>query len=189
MIEWITFEPNENSSLLKEAKALQLQACKNNDFLSQNYLPKNYNLDEQIAITLGLFQNKWISFTSLYHRSFFGNNVARTMNRYWKLPEFRINSNIIQENNIHSLSIIPQHIKIAKKYNFNSLFISREFNSFRWFKKLSKILTEKTEIKWIAHPNKVLICNNPRISSCWHNILYCSLDQKTFPNGVLNDRV
>jgi hypothetical protein len=91
----------------------------------------NYRSDlkikKSIAVSVYMQNSNIIGFSSVLHRDVFGNGV-RILNRYLKSLDYRsvpIKRKIWPDTKI----MINQQIEVAKKYNFDYVFVSRESNS------------------------------------------------------------
>lgn len=89
---------------------------------------KNYRAElkvkESIAVSVYEQDSIIVGFSSVLHREMFGNGV-RILNRYVKTFDYRavpVKRKIWDETKI----MIAQQIEVAKKYNFDYVFVSRE---------------------------------------------------------------
>lgn len=118
---------------------------------------KNYRAElkakESIAVSIYEQDSIIVGFSSVLHREMFGNGV-RILNRYVKTVDYRavpVKRKIWDETKI----MIAQQIAVAKKYNFEYVFISRESNSGSsalkyYFKELPE---------WICLADKFRVCS------------------------------
>jgi hypothetical protein len=181
---WVTFEPKDHPDLVEQVKILCEDIANEGTKLAENYSLKRFDLENQIAISLGFVDDKIVSMATLHRRPIYGDKVLRTMNRYWKKPEFKLKTAVPNKTQIASLAIIPHHVNIAKKYNYQSLFISRQEEARRYFIWLSKIFKQELNMNWTVHDQKVQVCNPASNTLCWQYIIYHSFDNITQPMPV-----
>lgn len=118
---------------------------------------KNYRSDlkikDSIAVSIYEQNSKIIGFSSILHREIFGNGV-RILNRLVKNLDHRFpngKGKLTPETKI----MINQQILIAKQYNFDYVFISRESN--RPVSSLKHYFRELSE--WQCPLEKFRVCN------------------------------
>jgi len=90
----------------------------------ENYT-RRLNFTDSIAISTYRNKNTLIGFSTVLHLPVYGNGV-RILNRFYKDPEFRKKSlQLTDETKI----MIDQQLSIAKSFNFDFAFMSRESNT------------------------------------------------------------
>lgn len=179
---WTTFEPSENPEMVGVVEKLCEDISKDDIDLAENYLPKRFDMDNQIAISLGNLEGKWVSMATLHRRPIYGKKVLRTMNRYWKHRDFRITTGSVpKKSKVASLAIIPHHVNIAQKHGYQSLFISRNEEASKYFKWLTGVFKREMNMDWFAPKERIQVCEPASSPSCWQYVIYCSLDGQTKP--------
>lgn len=97
-----------------------------NDMKRINNYRSNLKIRDSIAVSLYKLDSKVIGFSSVLHRDLFGNGV-RILNRLVKTFDYRF-PNGKRKLTLETELMINQQIEIAKKFNFDYVFISRESN-------------------------------------------------------------
>ena len=123
--------------------------------LAKNYTPEKLKLEESIAITLITSKNKIIGFSTLLHRDIFGNAV-RCLNRFYKSPHYRFATSI-KNVTPETQQMIQQQSDIAKHYNYDIVFMSRETKTGQTS---LKHYPQKFLKDWILSPDFHLVCEN-----------------------------
>jgi hypothetical protein len=186
LLNWKTFEPKDDPELTLVALNLCEKIHKAGGKNADNYSSKNFDLDSQVAISLGFRDDECLGIATLQKRPIYGAKVLRTMNRYWRAAEERVGylgrTNDLDE--IDSLVLLPAHISVAKRHGYESLFISRQTRALRYFAWLSRLLTLKIGHDWSYSSEKVLVCPNMESASCWQYVIFCSLNNGTIPEPV-----
>jgi hypothetical protein len=131
----------------------------------------NYRQDLKIkeSIAISIFEQDYniLGFSSVLHREMFGNGV-RIINRFIKRFDYRFQNNkgnLTDETKI----MIDQQLEVAKKYNFDYAFISRE--SKKPVSSLKHYFREFPE--WICPLEKFYVCNGGQ--SCKQYIVWMPL--------------
>jgi hypothetical protein len=91
-----------------------------------NNYKSNLKIRNSIAVSLYRLDSKVIGFSSVLHRDLFGNGV-RILNRLVKTVDYRF-PNGKRKLTPETKLMIDQQIAVAKKFNFDYVFISRESN-------------------------------------------------------------
>lgn len=170
-VKYKTFVPYEDKNLTMLTLELMNQIYLSSDPLHKNYHPDRFDLDNQLAITLGFVDDQPVYLSTLYKRDIYSTGVARTMNRVWKHEKLRAPSfgKHIKDNDITSLSVVPLHIPYAIDNDIHTIFISIEGGAERYMKFLSRKLTDKTGFQWLSTKAEVL-------PGFVQDISYCCLD-------------
>lgn len=186
MLSWRTFEPKDEPELTSIALKLCEKIHKSGGKNSDNYSSKNFDLESQVAISLGFRGEECLGIATLQKRPIYGAKVLRTMSRYWRAPEERLDylGRLNGRDEIVSLVLLPAHIAIAQKYGYESLFISRQTRALRYFAWLSGVLTQRFGFIWDYSSERVLVCPNIKSASCWQYVIFCSLNNGTIPEPV-----
>lgn len=118
----------ENDNFLDLFKQTLGLIEKSNDPLKENYV--NINLNEFLSFPVIIQNDKIICFSGAQVKhNIWGKNIARISTRFWKHPEYRINSLHKLTNIECTLNIkycIPIQLEQLKKHNIECFFMSRE---------------------------------------------------------------
>lgn len=173
LVKYITFAPYENAELTLQTVELNKRIYSSDDPLSENYSPERFDLDNQLAITLGFDGDEPVYLSTLYKRDIYLPGIARTMNRVWKHPRLRAPSfgKHIKDSDITSLQVVPAHMPFARMNGIDTLFISIEGGAHRYLGYVARKLTEATGIPWLAPIDGI-----PVYPSCFQHICYCRLN-------------
>ena len=170
-VKYKTFIPYEDKKLTMLTLELMNQVYLSSDPLHKNYHPDRFDLDNQLAVTLGFIDSIPVYLSTLYKRDIYLPGIARTMNRVWKHEKLRAPSfgKHIKDSDITSLSVVPMHIPYAIDNNIHTIFISVEGGAERYMKFLSRKLSERTQLEWMSTKAEVL-------PGFVQDITYCHLD-------------
>jgi hypothetical protein len=146
----------------------------------------NYRTDlkikESIAVSVYTQHSVIMGFSSVLHREMFGNGV-RILNRYLKNFEYRsvpIKRKIWDETKV----MIAQQIDVARKYNFDYVFISRESNG--GSSALKHYFKELTE--WKCPPEKFRVCGGGQ--PCEQYVAWLPLKENiTLPLSIVGNKL
>jgi len=171
-VKYKTFVPYENKNLTLLTLELINKIYLSDDPLHKNYHPDRFDIDNQIAITLGFIDDNPVLLSTLYQRPNYKPGIARTMNRYWKHPSIRDNQfgKFIDDSRINTLSIIPSHLDYSS--DLTHLFLSIEGGAYRYLKFLSNKLTKVTKLQWHAQETQIDVTG----TGSKQHIAYCSLN-------------
>lgn len=171
-VKYKTFIPYENKNLTLLTLDLINKIYLSDDPLHENYHPDRFDMDNQIAITLGFIDDSPVLLSTLYQRPNYKTGIARTMNRYWKHPSIRDNQfgKFIADSRINTLSIIPSHLQYTQ--DLTHLFVSIEGGAYRYLKFLSNKLSILTKLQWHAQKEQIDVTG----TGSMQHIAYCSLD-------------
>ena len=177
LLKYHTFTPYENKDSTLALLNLLEQIHLSDDPLSKNYSEKNFDLDNQLAVTFGTINDKIVLLSTLYKKPYYGNK-ARTMNRVWKAQSLRAPTfgKYIKDSDITSLSIVPIHLEIASQHNLDSIFISIEGGAKRYLSYLSNKLSNVTNYKWHILENQIDVTGTESMQ----HITYCHLNPILF---------
>lgn len=149
------------------------------DRLYENYT-RRLNFTDSIAISTYRNKNILVGFSTVLHLSVYGNGV-RILNRFYKDPQFRQRSlKVTNETKI----MIDQQLSIAKSFNFDFAFMSRESNTKQF---AMKHFVKQLDDEWKIMPNKYIVSPNNE----QYIVVYPFKDQwnqSSFLKGVLNDK-
>ena len=127
-----------------------------NDKLKKNYSIEGLKVDEWISVSV------WDGgFSSIAWRPLWNNN-CRILNRFFKLKNFRFENNKSQLSELTE-EMIMQQLKIAKDYDFDAAFISRE----KKYNALSHYLNQMKTVKWNTPEERYLMYHNGYQQISW----------------------
>jgi hypothetical protein len=136
---------------------------------------KNYRSDlkinESVAVSIYEQNSIIIGFSSVLHRDMFGNGV-RVLNRLVKTFDYRFPSGHARKLLSETKVMIAQQIDMARKYNFDYVFISRESNS--GSSALKHFFKELPE--WKCPPEKFRVCGGGQ--QCEQYVAWLPLNDK-----------
>lgn len=104
----------------------EFSECLPNDMKKIKNYRNDLKIKESIAVSVYQLDSGILGFSSILHRDMFGNGV-RILNRLVKNIDYRFPNNK-RRLTLETKTMIAQQIDVAKKYNFNYVFISRESN-------------------------------------------------------------
>ena len=163
-----------HSFLLSAIK--KAQAGRNSINFTERYFPVN----NQAAISLALFKNKCVAFSSIWNRRiFWGHSVYRMTNRTWYDPSYRAATLTRKTPHIFILkTMIYQQLKFIERTNATYIaFISREGDrrkTLKWFFK-------KISVPFHICDSLCLICPDRSSPSCWHTVAFIQKGSFLFP--------
>jgi len=174
LLKYHTFIPYEDKDRTLALLDLLEQIYLSDDPLSKNYSKKNFDLDNQLAVTFGTIDDEIVLLSTLYQNPYYGSNKARTMNRVWKAQSLRAPTfgKYIKDSDITSLSIVPIHLEIALQHKIDSIFISIEGAAKRYLSYLSNKLSDVTNYKWHILENQIDVTG----TGSMQHITYCHLN-------------
>lgn len=116
---------------------------------------KDLRIRDSIAVSVYEKNFELLGFSSVLHRDIFGNGV-RILNRFLKRFDFRFQNKEFRWTD-ESKQMITQQINVAKKYNFDFVFTSRESTN-KTSAALSKFF--KDQLGWNCPDGKFYVCNS-----------------------------
>ena len=147
---------------------------------SINFTDRYFPIDKQTAISMALFKNKCVAFSSIWNRkSFWGNSVYRVTNRTWYDPSYRIATVSKKTPHIFILkTMIYQQLKFIEQMSTTYIaFISREGDrrkTLKWFLK-------KVSVPFHICDSLCLVCQDRSSPSCWHTVAFFQKGSLPFP--------
>ena len=146
-------------------------ANQSNDKLKENYT-KTLFKDDPILYSVVYKDNLPWQFSNVITRDIFSNGV-RLLNRLYVITKNRDNSN----NNrpripYETLLMVKQQQELSYKIiNIDYVFMSREFNSCLFMKKMTNELNQHLNLNWKYEKQKFKVCNSNTIACqqwiCW----------------------
>ena len=151
---------------------------KSNDKLSRNYTPKNIDIDSLDDITLIVYEDNIVSFSSVLSRPIWPKNTSRIFNRMfrnkqfnWSNPTFGIISKLTHDH----------QIEYCKSIGKDFAFLSIEGRKRNYLKRWTEQANEYSP-GWTLCDDKKWVCKGPK-QTCLQHITYKKLSSNniTFP--------
>ncbi len=143
---------------------------KSNDPNKLNYTPKRFPLDEQEEVTLLLYKNEVVAFSTLFHRDIFPDRVSRALNRMWKDPSIRF---LDRPYWVVSRKMLLPQIEAAKSLNKKAIFISVQGERSNWLRRW--VSEAKKDIPGWQIASGVRKVANGDDPLCWQHVAYLPL--------------
>ena len=187
VVQYKTFIPYEDKKLTLKTVNLINQIYLSDDPLHKNYSESRFDLDNQLAVTLGFIEEEPVYLSTLYQRNNYLPGIARTMNRVWKHPKLRAPSfgKYIKNSDITSLAVVPMHIPYAIQNNIDTIFISIEGKAHRYMNFLSRKLTEKTGTNWHIVLEQIDVTGTKSMQ----HVIYCNLNPSFFSQSCKKQKL
>ena len=101
----------------------------------KNYTDREFNLDEQTAISVNCDEDKVKAISTIYHKDYYGDNVYRLMNRSLYSKDYRELGGSKTRNGEHTAhKMIALQVDFVEKLNPKFYFISRQRTNMRFLK-------------------------------------------------------
>lgn len=171
-IELYNFD--QKNKWIDQFENLRKNILESTDKKKNNYSEKNLNLSLQEYSTIIFVENEIAAFSFLFSRPEWKNS-SRVFNRYYILPKFR--SKLFEVQNKFNKLMMDEQIKFAREIKKDFVFISREYPSLAWIKKIEKMIYEnKNEYLWNIDKNNLFkVCNSESIV-CWQHCAWYKLN-------------
>lgn len=142
------------------------------DSKKNNYLPENFNLDEQKEISIIYLNEKLVAFSTLFRNKNFPAEYYRVLNRSYKDPMIRWSKPAFFI--LSDLMLKPQLVK-AKELNAECVFVSSEGKRSRWLKKWVEGANQNN-LNFIQINGMTKVCGG-KIKNCFQNVAYFPLKE------------
>ena len=143
---------------------------KSNDKLSKNYTPEKIDIDNLDDITLIVYEDNIVSFSSVLSRPIWSKNISRIFNRMfrnkqfnWSNPTFGIISKLTHDH----------QIEYCKSVGKDFVFLSIEGRKRNYLKKWTEQANEYSP-GWTLCDDKKWVCKGPE-QTCLQHITYKKL--------------
>ena len=136
---------------------------------STNFSEIMFPMHEQTAVSLAIFKNRCIAFSSIWNRKgFWGNSIYRIANRTWYDSSYRVTVLSRKTPNIFIIkTMLHQQLRFIERISTTYIaFVSREGDKRKYLKWFSK----KVSIPSNVYNDLYLVCPNRTSPSCWHTI-------------------
>lgn len=155
MIEVLTILKNETIFKTYFDKIISFCQNSDDDILSKPAYKEYLRLEDSIAISVFEEDNQILGFSTVLHRPIFNNGV-RILNRFYKDTAYRF-VNKKREVSKETKEMIKQQLEVAKSFNFDFAFMSRESRiSPPAFKHYQHYLSFA---KWNVEEKRYRVCN------------------------------
>ena len=165
-----TYYKDEFNSIEDEIYAFFEEEKHNTGQLSYNYTPESLGVMDQSAITLGRDSDGICVHATILNREVFGKNAVRCLNRLYKKPKYRYDSDKIIER------LIYEHLEVTRNLGYHWCVMTRKYPGRYSMKKFfSKHFLDKSQCDWHVSDHMHLVCNNRNAKGCWQDICYTSV--------------
>ncbi|MGY9007828.1 MAG: hypothetical protein ACKVI2_04235, partial [Candidatus Pelagibacterales bacterium] len=138
----------------------------------KNYTDREFNLDEQTAISVSCDKDEVKVISSIYHREFFGKDVYRLWNRFLYSKNFRETGGSKKRKGIHiNHSMLNQQIDFVEKLNPKFYFISRQRTNTRWLKYYFDNFNKDYNKNLVISDRQYWVCDGNK-EGCVQTIIY-----------------
>lgn len=137
MLDSYTFKPSELPEIYRSQidDIIKDVVESKTDPYWKNYTDKEFNIDEQTAISVSCDGDDVKVISSIYHREFFGKDVYRLWNRFLYSKDFRETGGSKKRDGVHiNHPLLAQQINFVEELNPKFYFISRQRTNTRWLK-------------------------------------------------------
>lgn len=163
---------------INDFETARQQILESNDSKRINYSKENFNLDEQLEVSVVYYDDTLVSFSTIFGRlKFYPKDTYRVLNRSWKNPNIRWRKPPYYI--LSSLMLRPQ-IEKAKELNAKAVFVSSEGHRSRWLKSWIEGANKEYN-NWVQIDGMVKVCGGAYLK-CWQNVGYLSLVSGYIPN-------
>lgn len=172
MLSSYIFKPNELPEKYRSQINNTIKDIINNktDQYWKNYI--NFNIDEQIAVSVSCKEDKVKVISSIYHRQFYGKDVYRLFNRFLYSKDFRETGGSKKRKGIHiNHFMLNQQINFVEKLNPKFYFISRQRTNTRWMKYYFDNFNNDYNKNLIVSDKQYWVCKGCK-ESCLQTIIY-----------------
>ena len=146
--------------------------------LIENYKPENFELFDQLCVSLLLKDHEPVAFSTLYHRPEFGNSV-RCLNRLYWDPSIRVWLHRGNTDKYRCSPKVPEFSPVMAEHQAvfapratEFMFISKETPiKRRWCQMIAKNFTVSTGLQWHVEDKLYPVCE-PTAASCWQHVIY-----------------
>ena len=127
----------------------------------------DYSVYDQTMITISTINDEVKSFSSIYTRDFYGNNVYRLFNRWLMNDDIRGDGGSKTYKGAHRFfEMIDQQIKYVKTLNPKFYFISRQRKNTRWLTWYFDKYNEQYNENMMVSKDQYRICGGDEYDCC-----------------------
>tara|TARA_Y100000996_G_scaffold349878_1_gene288740 strand:+ start:184 stop:744 length:561 start_codon:yes stop_codon:yes gene_type:complete len=138
----------------------------------KNYTDKEFNIDEQTAISVSCDKDDVKVISTIYHREFFGEGVYRLWNRFLYSKDFRETGGSKKRDGVHiNHPVLNQQIDFIEKLNPKFYFISRQRTNTRWLKYYFDNFNKDYDRNLIVSDQQYWVCEGKK-DNCLQTIIY-----------------
>ncbi len=138
----------------------------------KNYTDREFNLDEQTAISINCDGDDVKAISSIYHREFFGEGVYRLMNRSLYSKDYRESGGSKTRSGEHTAhKMIALQVDFVEKLNPKFYFISRQRTNMRFLKYYFDKFNSDYNKNFIISDTQYWVCPGKK-DNCLQTIIY-----------------
>ena len=174
MLDSYTFKPSELPEIYRSQidDIIKDVVESKTDPYWKNYTDKEFNIDEQTAISISCDGDDVKVISSIYHREFFGKDVYRLWNRFLYSKDFRETGGSKKRAGEHiNHPVLAQQINFVEDLNPKFYFISRQRTNTRWLKYYFDNFNKDYNRNLIVSDQQYWVCNGDK-KGCVQTIIY-----------------
>lgn len=138
----------------------------------KNYTDREFNIDEQTAISINCEGDDVKVISTIYHREFFGEGVYRLMNRSLYSKDYRETGGSKMRKGEHTAHpMIAQQVNFVEDLNPKFYFISRQRTNTRWLKYYFDTFNKDYNRNLVVSDQQYWVCNGNK-ENCVQTIIY-----------------
>ena len=167
MFNFITLKPyNLESKYITDIhNIIEKVITEKKDEYWKNYI--DYSVFDQTMITVGIVDDKVKSFSSIYTREFYGENVYRLFNRFLISDDVREDGGSKMYKGDHRfLEMIDHQVKYVKTLNPKFYFLSRQRKNTRWLRWYFDKYNKEYNENMMVSDKQYYICNGSEYDCC-----------------------
>ena len=136
----------------------------------KNY--EDYSVYGQTAITIGLIDEDVKTFSSIYNREFYGDNVYRLFNRFLVSDDIRETGGSKTYGGEHRFfEMVHQQIEYVKSLNPSFYFMSRQRKNTKWLRWYFDRFNKQYDTDLIVSDKQYMVCNGSEYD-CSQTLIY-----------------
>jgi hypothetical protein len=167
MIKSYTNTPNNFKYIEEYKNVLNHIIDKKTDYLWKNWL--DFNINEQLALTVGIEDNKIKVISSIINKKIWPNGVYRLLNRYYVLEDYRdIGGTKTHKAEGHHIGhiLLDDQIKFLKNnLDYNFYFVSRQKNN-KFFSYWVDKFNKDFNYNLVLSDSRYWICDGKKFDCC-----------------------
>ena len=163
----LTLNPNKLTSnhISKISDVINSVVSKKTDEYWKNY--QNFNIKDNIAITLVLDEDNLVAFSSIVNKKFYGDNVYRILNRWLLNDNYRETGGSKTYFGEHRFfEMIHQQYLYVQQLNPKFVFMSRQRKNTRWMNWYFDKFNKTYGTDFIVSKNQYRICDGSEYDCC-----------------------
>lgn len=167
-----TLNPTEldNKHITQIHKIIKQVINNKSDEYWKNY--EDYSVFEQTAITIGLIEGEVKTFSSIYNREFYGDNVYRLFNRFLVSDDIRETGGSKTYDGEHRFfEMVNQQIEYVKSLNPSFYFMSRQRKNTKWLRWYFDKFNKQYNEDLMVSDRQYMVCNGSEYD-CSQTLIY-----------------